>query len=725
VAPFRQGAFTGPLAAAALLAAFWLLLVASVRDKSPTYDEIGHATAGYTYWRFNDYRMDPENGNLPQRIIALPFLVAPGRFPSINSEAWRTANFWELGEQWFFQSGNDPAALLARGRAAAALIAVALGALVWLWSRRLFGPAGGMLSLLLCVLNPTVLANGALMASDTAASLFFLAASFGWWLSLEKISPGRLLASALAAGALFVSKASAGLIIPIALALALARVIDGRPLPLVIGGARLLNGRLHRAAAIAAAVAFHALVVVGVIWASFGFRFSPFAPSKSADSQMRSTWETAVGSHPALAPRVLLFADRHRLLPDAYLFGQAYSLHYSRLRSSFFNGRIGLFGWVSFFPYTFLVKTPLPLFGVIVIAGLAAASRLWSRRSATGPPPGGGAMASIYPVLPLLLLLLAYGCAFLIVHVDIGHRHIMPLYPPLFVLCGAAAGVLGSRSLRLALAALVLLLAAEAWAVFPNYLAYFNPLSGGPAEGYRHLVDSSYDWGQELPAIRSYAARHGGEGPVYLAYFGSVDPAYYGIQAQVLHSWFKPFQLKKFPAEKAAALTAEFLRLHPGFEVAADGNGPGGRIVMFLAQPGLLRLRGGTYIVSATMLQPVTYTPGDGPWGRWNARYEAWYRELGRRAAPILSDDENVRYDALRTGSLDDWIKTVNDFDEYRFARLTAYLRRRIPDDQINYSILVYRLTDAEVRAALDGPPAEMGPDVPIELLSSAKAAGG
>ena len=146
---------------------------------------------------------------------------------------------------------------------------------------------------------------------------------------------------------------------------------------------------------------------------------------------------------------------------------------------------------------------------------------------------------------------------------------------------------------------------------------------------------------------------------------------------------------------------------------------------MFLAQPGRLRLRGGTYIVSATMLQPVTYTPGDGPWGRWNARYEAWYRELGRRAAPILSDDGNVRYDALRTGSLDDWIKTVNDFDEYRFARLTAYLRRRIPDDQINYSILVYRLTDAEVRAALDGPPAEMGPDVPIELLSSAKAAGG
>jgi hypothetical protein len=721
----RAGVLAGPIAAAAVLAAFWCLLMASVRDKSPTYDEIGHATAGYTYWRLNDYRMDPENGNLPQRVIALPFLAAPGRFPPTGGEAWRTANFWDLGEQWFFQSGNDPAALLARGRAAASAFAVALGALVWIWSRRLFGPAGGMLSLLLYVLNPTVLANGALMASDTAASLFFLAATLGWWLSLHRISPVRLLASALAAGALFVSKASAGLIIPIAIALAIARLIDGRPLALAVGGTRLLHRRWHQAAAIAAVFALHGLAVIAFIWGSFGFRFSPFAGPNAAGGQMRSTWEAVVGTHPPPASRMLLFADRHRLLPDAYLFGQAYSLHFSRLRSSFLNGRIGLFGWASFFPYTFLSKTPLPLFGVMGIAALAAASRLWSRRGATGPPPGTGVRALLYPALPLLLLIVAYGCAFLVVHVDIGHRHIMPLYPPLFVLCGAAAGALHSRSLRLALAALVLLLAAEAWAVFPNYLAYFNALSGGPAEGYRHLVDSSFDWGQELPAIKAYAERHGGEGRVYLSYFGSVDPANYRIRAQILYSWFKPFQLRKFPADRAAELTAGFLRLHPGFQVAADGDGPGGRIVMFLAQPAQLRLRGGTYLISATMLQPVTYTPGDGPWGPWNARYEARYQFLRRRAAPILSDDENERYDALRTGTLDDWIKTMNDFDEFRFARLTAYLRRRIPDDQINYSILVYRLSDADIRAALDGPPAELGPDVPIDLLSKALANGG
>jgi hypothetical protein len=45
-----------------------------------------------------------------------------------------------------------------------------------------------------------------------------------------------------------------------------------------------------------------------------------------------------------------------------------------------------------------------------------------------------------------------------------------------------------------------------------------------------------------------------------------------------------------------------------------------------------------------------------------------------------------------------------------RFARLTSYLRGREPDDEIGYSILVYRLTDADLAEALDGPPRELLP---------------
>ncbi len=80
--------------------------------------------------------------------MALPLLAGAYRFPPRETEAWRTSAEWAVADSWFHQLGNDVAGMLRRGRAASGLLAVALGALVWAWSRRLFGPWGGMLSLL-------------------------------------------------------------------------------------------------------------------------------------------------------------------------------------------------------------------------------------------------------------------------------------------------------------------------------------------------------------------------------------------------------------------------------------------------------------------------------------------------------------------------------------------------------------------------------------------------
>lgn len=45
----------------------------------------------------------------------------------------------------------------------------------------------------------------------------------------------------------------------------------------------------------------------------------------------------------------------------------------------------------------------------------------------------------------------------------------------------------------------------------PRHLAYFNELAGGPCDGYRHMLGSSFDWGQEMSvAIREAALRFPG-----------------------------------------------------------------------------------------------------------------------------------------------------------------------------------------------------------------------
>jgi len=56
---------------AILLAALHAALaITAAIEKSPTFDEPTHLTAGYSYWLKNDYRLDPENGNWPARWAA-------------------------------------------------------------------------------------------------------------------------------------------------------------------------------------------------------------------------------------------------------------------------------------------------------------------------------------------------------------------------------------------------------------------------------------------------------------------------------------------------------------------------------------------------------------------------------------------------------------------------------------------------------------------------------
>ncbi len=286
---------TGPAMVAAILLLFWLALAASLRDKSLTFDEILHATSGFSDWRFGDYGIQPES-NLPPRVAGLPLALGPYKPPATDSADWRNSRDPNVGYAWFYEMGNDAARMAAAGRAACGLLAVLLGAVVWAWSRQLFGPRGGMVSLILYVLNPTILANGALMTSDMAAALFFLAASWAWWAVLHRVSAGRLLGSALLAGGLFVSKMSAVLIIPVMLALAIARLLDARPLPVAFGRWRgEIVSRIRQALAFVIAGLVQALVVAAVIWSFYGLRIFGLSQSRGPGRSLRGSVGVCAG----------------------------------------------------------------------------------------------------------------------------------------------------------------------------------------------------------------------------------------------------------------------------------------------------------------------------------------------------------------------------------------------------------------------------------------------
>ena len=155
---------------------------------------------------------------MPQRWFALPLLTLDLKFPTDQARG-PLPTFGRSASEFFFESGNDVERLLWRARCMNVMLSVGLGLLVYAWSRRLFGPGGGMISLLAYATNPTILANGSLATSDLAAAAFFTASVGCLWKMFHKLSPGSFVCSWLALAGLFLSKMSAWLIVPMGVAL--------------------------------------------------------------------------------------------------------------------------------------------------------------------------------------------------------------------------------------------------------------------------------------------------------------------------------------------------------------------------------------------------------------------------------------------------------------------------------------------------------------------------
>jgi hypothetical protein len=173
-------------------------------------------------------------------------------------------------------------------------------------------------------------------------------------------------------------------------------------------------------------------------------------------------------------------------------------------------------GWWYYFPVAFAVKTPVgTLLGCGIV--LTAAILAWSRRRRIED-----AALWLCATVPCFV----YWGFCLTSHVDIGLRHLLPIYPFLCVLLGLGLSALTVPWLAWVLLAMT---AAETAGRFPYYTAFFNVLAGGPAAGPRYLLDSNLDWGQDLKRVRRFMQDHHIE-KIRLQYFGSFEPSDIGLR---------------------------------------------------------------------------------------------------------------------------------------------------------------------------------------------------
>ena len=115
------------------------------------------------------------------------------------------------------------------------------------------------------------------------------------------------------------------------------------------------------------------------------------------------------------------------------------------------------------------------------------------------------------------------------ISLNLGIRHILPLYPFLLILAGGWAVVpWRQRVVRPALLVALLVQLVSVLLVYPNFLAYFNEAAGGADHGYKVLIDSNLDWGQDIGQL-ARLQRERQLYPLAFSYFGTTPPEAYGL----------------------------------------------------------------------------------------------------------------------------------------------------------------------------------------------------
>jgi hypothetical protein len=430
--------------------AFALVLLATIRIVatyavfSHTSDEPAHLACGLEWLERGVYRLEAQHPPLARVATAFgPYLL--GRHFHPNDTPYK--GMFISGLETYYEGGDYDLTLAASRLGVLPFFWIA-AFVVYLWAKRDFGAITAVAALFLFTFLPPVLAHAGLATTDMALTAFLGAAFLAGraWLERPDAGSGAIFGACSALAVL--SKFSSLVYLPAVAVLAIAfSAVPGR-----------LSFRAvkHRLPSLGVAIA----IAAAIVWAAYRFSFGPvaFAPIALPAPELFA----------GIADVVKHNAEGH----VSYLFGQ-----------------VSRSGFPGFYFVVLAVKTPIA-FLALIAAGAVFLKREWKAG-------------------PAWLLPAAYVAGILAVasfsRINIGVRHILPVYTGLSILAAAGLVHLFRTSTRRWVApALALLLGWHTLTSLlshPDYLPYFNAFAGSHPE--KILVDSDLDWGQDMKRLEA------------------------------------------------------------------------------------------------------------------------------------------------------------------------------------------------------------------------------
>ncbi len=606
------------------------LMLYSSKKESAIMDELAHIPAGYSYMKLADARLNPEHPPLLKDLSAIPLLFMDLNFPKDSPDFQEFVNGqWTVGSKFLYESGNDADKIIFWARFLPIILTLLLGLFIFKWAKELLGAKWGFLVFFLFILNPTVLAHGHYVATDIAATLGFALGIYYFIKFLKEPSRKNVIFAGIAFGLAQLLKFSTVLLIPyyiIILAVfllkkywpvrqkkyaveseknfSLANYITGFIFIFIVGLAVIYVPYLHHVQNYPAEKQTSDTV----------FILNSFAGGPDSEMKTCSSWVGLQRQIRCLAEINILMTRNEILRPFAqYLSGVLMVVQRaSRGSIAYFLGEVSSAGWWYYFPVVFLLKEPIPSLILILLAIILCAARLFkkassivetrdkkqetrNKRQETRDREHETNYGKKFELSALLFFVIFYWAYSIKSPLNIGLRHILPTIPFIYILAisqiknwfqplaVSANGFLmklfaiikqdASLILKPSLIAILMLwFLLEALFTSPHFLSYFNEFAGGPHGGYKYVVDSNFDWGQDLKFLKKFVEKNNID-KIQIYYFGGGSPSYY---LKDKAEWWHPErgQPKGWFALSGTFLQQAKAKLAPGFERKPEENYP-------------------------------------------------------------------------------------------------------------------------------------------------------
>lgn len=516
---------------ALLLLFFALQCFLSMPHNAPTWDEVGHLPAGYAYWKTGNFQLYPSNPPLVKLWAALPLLFMDVKLDT-NSVHWQRNREIEFGQLFLYETNDNSGTIFFWARLMIVSLGVTLGLLVFMWTKELYGQWPGLVALLLYTFNPNLIAHSLLTTSDMGFALSFFLALYTFYRVITRPSWLRLLGAGLAFGLAMAAKFSAIILLPIYFVIVILLLIFAPmrlkfPFTLGVVERYLHKERLRKVVYSGVTLAVLLLLVYAMLFANYGFQAEPLVRDADEQAKLGALLQKTPLGKSETAVQIVSELARNTPIPARDFFTafsvmmgftpQVGTAAQSVSREKFLMGKTSPNGFW-YFPFVaFWFKTPIPLIVLLALALCFIRKHDW--------------FEMLFVLVPIAMMLLGT-----LKKPDFAYRYvILPLLPFFMVLIGKLVSTefMQRRFMQIALAALLVWNVGSALAIYPHPLAYFNELAGGPRNGYKYMLESNLDWGQDLPALKRYMDEQHIE-KIKFSYAGTANPAYYGIRYERL-----------------------------------------------------------------------------------------------------------------------------------------------------------------------------------------------